>query len=231
MAFRRPATTLPRPTPQALTSQMAGIGMRFAAVPAEHPDIENTLTFASEAGMLDGDLRVLSMLVSWLGTHHTYVNVDRLTRLVERNPAERVLAFWSSVASWLDKDRRFRRLRSAHCGNVIDLLAVGTDFQIDRHGEDQRFSGTALRVPAGVLRDRRSDVLAPETLARQHSGYYHRVLIGPSWKADVWTELTAEPALSASEAARRVGCSFATAWHAKRDFEIIRRAKAGPQFQ
>ena len=35
----------------------------------------------------------------------------------------------------------------------------GTEFQIKRRGEDERFLGSKLRVPKGTLRDRLEDVL------------------------------------------------------------------------
>jgi hypothetical protein len=57
-------------------------------------------------------------------------------------------------------------------------LSVGTQFQISRRGEDERFAGTVLRVPTGTLRDRSTDVLSPEALARLHPGYRDRVRRG-----------------------------------------------------
>jgi len=40
----------------------------------------------------------------------------------------------------------------------------------------------------------------------------------------VWTVLESDPDLSAAEAARRAGCSFATAWAVVRDFGVLRSA-------
>ena len=125
---------------------MAGVGMRFAADPAERPNIGETLVFASETGMLDGDLRVLSVLVTWLAVHHAYVNADRLVRLVKDHPAERVRAFWAAAGAWLGKDRRFCKLIDAYQGEPVELLPFGTAFQIARRGEDERFAGTLLRA-------------------------------------------------------------------------------------
>ncbi|MFU8803009.1 MAG: hypothetical protein ACNA8W_04280, partial [Bradymonadaceae bacterium] len=102
-----------------------------------------------------------------------------------------------------------------------------TDFQIARRGEDERFAGSALRVPAGTLRDREADVLSPETLVGHHAGYRNRVLMGPTWRADVWTILEDEPGVSVAEAARRAGCSFATAWQVVQDFRLLRDARLG----
>jgi hypothetical protein len=45
--------------------------------------------------------------------------------------------------------------------------------------------------------------------------------MGPTYRADVWVALEAAPHLSAAEVARRTYASFATAWQAKQDFEIL----------
>jgi len=204
---------------------MVGIGMRFAAAPNRHANIEDTLIHASEVGMGEDDLRVLSVLTTWFGVHHARVNADRLVRVLEQHPSRRVRAYWASIAAWQEKDRRLKRLVVGHEGEPVDLLSVGTDFQILRRGEDERFAGTAVRVPAGTLRDRAADVLSAELLIRQHAGYRNRVHMGPSWRSDLWTLLERDPDLRVAELARRAYCSFATAWQVAQDFGLIRRAQ------
>ena len=221
MAFSRTAPE-PRPAGDVLTARMVGIGMNFAAPPERDADLESTLVHASQLGMDDGDLRVLAVLTTWLGIHYAHVNADRLVRLATAETSERVRAYWAAIASWLARDRRFARLKTAYDGPRIDLLPVGTDFQLKRRGEDPRFVGSKLKAPAGTLRDREADVLSPEALARRHSGYRNRLLIGPTWRADVWTVLERAPELSVAEAARRASCSFATAWQVVRDFKLLR---------
>lgn len=224
MAYSRNSQPARRPTPGALTGQMVGIGMNFAAAPVRDANLEDTLLAAAEAGMLDGDLRVLGLLVHWLEVHRACVNADRLVRALRGHREDRVRAFWASVGAMLQKDRRFFRLRALYDGPRIDLSPAGTAFLIARHGEDERFAGTPLRVPSGTLRRRLADIVSPIQLARQHAGYRNRVLFGPTWRADVWTALEAEPDISVSEAARRAYCAFATAWQVKQDFELLRAA-------
>jgi hypothetical protein len=72
---------------------------------------------------------------------------------------------------------------------------------------------------------RPEDVLAPDALVRRHAGYRNRVLMGPSFRADVWTVLEQAPELSVADVARRAACSFATAWQAAQDFRLLREAK------
>lgn len=209
------------PAGDELTARMVGIGMNFAANPQVDADIEPTLVHASALGMDGGELRVLAVLTTWLGVHHARVNADRLVRLVREHTSQRVRAYWSAVARWLAKDRRFARLVTAYSGAPLPLLPAGNDFQIGRRGEDERFAGSKLRVPKGTLRDRQADVLSPETLIRKHAGYRRRVLMGPSFRADVWTALEHAPSLPIAEIARAAACSFATAWQATQDYRLL----------
>jgi len=226
MAFSRATSPEPTPAPEELTARMVGIGMSFAAEPEADADIESTLVHASVLGVVDGDLRVLGVLTTWLGVHHTHVNADRLVRLVGAHPSERVRAYWSAVATWLAKDRRLARLAGAYDEAPLELLPTGTAFQMQRRGEDERFAGSKLLVPKGTLRDRHEDVLAPELLVRRHAGYRNRVLMGPSFRADVWTVLEHAPELSIAEVARKASCSFAAAWQTAQDFRLLRAARS-----
>jgi hypothetical protein len=224
MAFNRPTSPEPAPAPEELTARMVGIGMKFAAKAEADADIDSTLLHASVLGLDGGDLRVLSVLTTWLGVHHTHVNADRLVRLVGAHPSERVRAYWAAIATWLKKDRRLARLAGAYEGAPIDLLPTGTELQIKRRGEDERFTGSRLRVPKGTVRDRLEDVLSPEVLVRRHAGYRNRVLMGPSFRADVWTALERAPDLTVADVARKASCSFATAWEAAQDYRLLRAA-------
>lgn len=224
MAYRRVASPAKLPKGKELTAAMIGIGMNLADKGSEAPNIEDTLLAASVEGMERDDLRVTAILVTWLRIHHARINADRLIRAVQEHKEPRLLAFWAGVGSWLNKDRRFARLARVYRGRRIDLLAAGTEFQLERRGEDSRFRGTPLRVPAGILRDRDADVLSPSELAKRHRAYRHRVLIGPSYRADMWAMLEQEPDLSPSELARRTYGSFATAWQVKHDRDLLKAA-------
>jgi hypothetical protein len=217
-----------------LTANMIGIGMNFAASGAdqpnitEQPNIEDTLFFASIEGMEKSDLRVLSILVTWFGIHAAWVNADRLTKLVGLSSSQRVRALWSALARWHEKDRRFARLAGLYSGPRQDVTEAGTEFQIKRFGEYPRFKGSAIRVAANVLRDRPSDVLPAADLARRHRAYRWRVIMGASYRADMWAALEQDASLSAAELARRTYGSFATAWRVRRDFGLLAKLPASP---
>jgi hypothetical protein len=221
MGFRRSATAATSLEGDELTAALVGIGMLFAAKPAQDPNVEDTLLAAWAEGMEHDDVRVLAVLVTWLGVHHTWINADRLTRAVDAHPSPRVRAFWAAIARWLAKDRRLARLARLPHGGRVDVMRTGSDFQIKRRREDPRFEGGPLRVPAGVLRDRAQDVLTPAALAKKHRTYRQRVLMGPSYRADMWAELDRNPSLSAAELARRTYGSFATAWQVKQDRKLL----------
>lgn len=224
MAFSRAFAPSPLVHADGLTSRMVGIGMNFAAPPVPEPNIEDTILFASIEGMEKCDLRVLAVLLTWFGIHAAWVNADRLTKLVAAQSLPRVRAFWSAVACWQERDRRFARLARLYIEPRLDVMETGTEFQVKRHGEDSRFEGSAIRVAANVLRDRVADVLQPVDLARRHHAYRCRVMVGPSYRADMWAALEEDPTLSAAALARRTYGSFATAWHVRRDFALLSQA-------
>jgi hypothetical protein len=130
MAFSRATSPELTPAPDELTARMVGIGMNFAAKAEPDADIEGTLLHASVLGMDEGDLRVLAVLTTWLGMHHT-------------------------------------------CRRPLSEIATRT---------------SSRRV-------------------RRHAGYRNRVLMGPSFRADVWTALEQSPDLSIADIARKASCS------------------------
>lgn len=221
MAYRRVTAPIKRLRGDDLTRAMTGIGMRFASKHAKNPNIEDTLLSASFEGMEHDDLRVLSVLVTWIQIHHPWINADRLTRALSNEQSPRIRAFWTAIALWLKKDRRFARMARFYSGERIDLLKVGTEFQIKRKGEDPRFENTPLRVPAEVLRDRQRDVITPSELSNIHQTYRQRIQMGPTYRADMWAALAENSSLNASALARRTYGSFATAWQVIQDFRIL----------
>jgi hypothetical protein len=226
MAHRRAIAPAQAPSGDALTANLVGIGMLVGGEGSRDPNIEDTLVAASVEGLERDDLRVLAVLVTWFGIHAAHVNADRLTQLVALQESKRARAFWSALARRRAADRRFTRLARAYRGPRLDLLSTGTEFQVARHGEDSRFAGTKLRVPANVLRDRPVDVLQPAELARAHAAYRWRLVIGPTYRADMWAALERQPDLSAAALARATYGSFATAWQVRRDFTVWTEASS-----
>src|SRR5512139_3203486 len=107
MSYSRSSAAERLPEGDALTRACVGIGMLFAARASRDANIEDTLIGASVEGMERGDLRMLAVLVTWLGVHHERINADRLVRAARDQSSTRVRAFWAAVATWLERDRRF----------------------------------------------------------------------------------------------------------------------------
>ena len=221
MSYNRAIVPAAYASKDALTKDMVGIGFLFAEHGSKNPNIENTLIAASLEGVDGEDYRTLSLLVDWLEIHSERINTDRLTHLVLTLNSERTRCFWTAIAQWLKKDRRFKKIEMAFRGPRLDLLSTGSEFLVKRSGEDQRFSGTSIRVPQKTLRHRPKDILSPHQLARCHSIYRSRLIIGPTYRADMWAIVETEPGISAAELARRSYGSFATAWQVKRDWNVL----------
>lgn len=221
MAFKRQILPIHEESGETLLSCYVGMGMNFSAKISKDPNIEDTVLAASIEGLERDDLRVLSILTTWLGIHSASLNIDRLTHIVSCYSNERVKAYWTAIAMWLSKDHRFKKMASIYDGTNVDLLRVGTDFQLKRRGEDKRFAGSPLKVVEGTLRDRASDVLTPPHLAHIHEIYKWRTIIGPTYRADMWANLEKNPKLSTAELARITYGSFATAWKVRKDWSTV----------
>jgi hypothetical protein len=76
-------------------------------------------------------------------------------------------------------------------------------------------------VPAKILRDRAADVEPPAELSRRHHAYRCRVMIGLTYRADMWAALEEDPALAAAALARKTYGAFATAWHVRQDSAVL----------
>lgn len=223
MTFKRVLHPLEYATGDQLSSDLVGIGIRLTAPPpANEPNIEDTLVAASIEGIVREDLRVLALLADWISIHAERINADRLTKLVTALPQKTVKAFWAGVAHWQRSDPRMKKLLKVHPKQRVDLLPNGGSFLIQRDGEDERFVGSPFRVSAKTLRQRPSDILGPTELAMKHAAYRWRVVIGPTYRADMWALLEKEATLKPHEIARRSYGSWPTAWAVKRDWATLR---------
>lgn len=223
MAYSRLIQPATLPEGERLMDGLVSIGVGLAGSGVKNAIIEDTLLGASVEGMERDNLRILALLTTWMDVHHPWVNADRLVRLARSVDHARTRAYWAAVGSWLVADRRFARLQDLYEGRPTDLLRTGTLFQVRRRGEDPRFEGTPLQVPAGTLRDRPGDILVPSELAKRHRVYRQRIRIGPTYRADMWGLLESDPQLTSAQLARRTYGSYATAWRVRRDFEILAR--------
>lgn len=226
MSFRRKIIPDSFSVEGELTAELVGCGFKLAHTAKPQANIENTIFAASIEGMA-GDFRLLSLLVDWLDIHSGQLIADRLFKLVSITSNPRVKAFWTAVAKWKHSDSRFRRFSRLYRGPRIDLLFSGTEYHLKQRGEDPRFKHTPLRVPHGVgLRHRPSDVMTPRELAEIHSAYRYRLIIGSTYRADMWAALELQPDLGPADLARHCYGSFATAWEVKQQWNIVNSSAA-----
>ena len=108
-----------------------------------------------------------------------------------------------------------------YAGARIDIPKEGVEFHLDRHGEDQRFINGPIRIPDNILRKRKTDVV-PLQLIQEHNLFIrYRIMMGPTYRADMWAVLDLHPEVVPAELARRTYGSFTTACHVKREWELI----------
>lgn len=224
LSFKRPNLPDSFAVRDELTRNLVAIGFLFAEHPSqEEPNIEHTLVAASIEG-LAGDYRALSLLVDWIPIHFDQVNVDLLVKIVKALPDKKIKAFWSSIGKWQGKDPRLKRLARIYRGPRLPILDEKLiRFPLQRDGEDTRFLGTNLIVPGRMLRHRPKDIADCASVARNHLGYRYRLIIGPTYRADMWAALERHSTLTPSDLARKCYGSFSTAWNVRKDWEVIRK--------
>lgn len=213
----------------ALTADMIGIGMLFSGDGSKCPNIEETIFSASIEATMNKDYRVRALLVDWWGIYYQSVNIDRLTSLVNYITHKEVKRFWCALAQWKKADPRLTRLSSL-LSDQKDLDS-GTEFRIQKYGEDPRFQNTCLRVASNEIRSRpKKDILSPANLAKIHMVYRYRLIIGPTPRADMWAKLEMEKRkksdISGAELARFARSNRATACRVKREWSIINNIAA-----
>ena len=203
---------------------LAGIGCAFAVEPQRNADIEASLFWASDQALKELDFRTLGLIVQWVDVHDRYLNQPRLLRFLKQ-ALPLTLRFWRAIAQWKAQNRKWHSILKLQTHTTrFDLLPIGTDFQIQRKGEDPRFIHTDLRIPKDLLRVRSGAVLSQSELVSFHRIYAHRVQLGVCLRADLWAHLTLEPKITAAQLANKVGCAFASAWAVKQDFELLNQA-------
>lgn len=206
-----------------LTSHLIGIGFRLFGEQVQNPNIEDTLIAASIEG-IQGDFRILSLLVDWLEIHGNKILADRLTNLVlnlDQKKFKHVRLFWAAFAQMRLTDSRFKKLLSLAPSRRTDITGEDRSFLLQRNGEDSRFAKTCLRVPNKFLRHRPEDILTPRELARVHPSYRFRVLIGPTHRADMFAQLELSRNITTYALAKQCYGSYRTAMAVKRDHEIL----------
>ena len=199
------------------------------------PNIEASIISASIEAINNKDNRIGELLVDWITLHYLRVNVDRLTKFVfslSDSDYKFVKIFWCANAQRLFiKDQRIKRLSELYKGRRINFadrfVKKGepkvTKMLIEMKGEDERFKRTCIRVPKGYLSERPHQIFPVFVIAKNHLPYRYRVMMGSSYRADLWALLDSDPNISAYALGKKVHCSYRAAYIAKKDYGLLKR--------
>ena len=221
MSFKRIECLDNYPLGDELTPKLIGIGFKLGGIAEENANIEDCL-IAAATERTNGDFRTLSLLTDWFFIHHKFVNIDRLIRALKKIKEPKVKCYFSAIGLGLQKNNGYKKLSKIYRGEGL-LLGLNTEYRflIKRNGEDERFTGSKFLVANKTLRSRPEDILTSKELALIHQDYYYRILIGPSYRADMISQYLKNSSLTASQLAKNTYGSFATAWEVMRDINLL----------
>ena len=222
-------------TGKTLNSDLRAIGFNLGAgKKSTDPNIEAVIISASIEAVNNKDNRIAGLLVDWISLHYLRINVDRLTKLVfslSDSDYKFVKIFWCANAQrFFIKDQRFKRLSELYRGrriNFADRFAKKgqkkvTNLLIEIKGEDERFKRTCIRVPKAYFSERPKQIFPVSVIAKNHLPYRYRVMMGPSYRADLWALLDNDPNISAYALGKKAHCSYRSAYIAKKDYELLK---------
>ena len=222
-------------TGKSLDNDLRAIGFNLGGgKKSTDPNIEASIISASIEAVNNKDNRIAGLLVDWITLHYLRVNVDRLTKFVfslSDSDYKFVKIFWSANAQRLFiKDQRFKRLSELYSGkrlNFVDRFVKRgqkkvTKMLVEIKGEDERFKRTCIRVPKGYFSERPHQIFPVSVIAKNHLSYRYRVMMGSSYRADLWALLDSNPDISAYALGKKAHCSYRSAYIAKKDYELLK---------
>ena len=216
-----------------LDSSLRSIGFNvFCHRKSRDSNIEATLISASIETIHNKDTRLGGLLVDWITIHSSRINADKLTKFVGQMDDYKykfIKIFWCANAQRLAaKDQRFKRLSQIYKGkriNLADYLTSNkrkpTKLLITLKGEDERFKNTCIQLPKGYFSERPNQILPSSIIAESHLPYRYRLMMGASYRADVWALIKRNSGISAYALAKKAYCSYRTAYITKKDYEML----------
>lgn len=210
-------------TGEELTKALVGLGFLLSSVSKKNVNIEHCLISLIKESFSDDlayDLRLLALLVNWLEIHISQVNANRFIKLIKDLENPKALIFLSGVFEHLN-DPRFKKFIEIYSSKKRTHFLKGSSFLVERNGEDSRFRNTKLIIHSKALSDRPDLILSPEVVSQKHLYYRYRVLLGPTYRADIIANLSIDENLSPAELARYHFTNYQTSYKAKKDFQIF----------
>jgi hypothetical protein len=184
----------------------------------DEADIEKTIIDA--VGLLPRDLRLASLVFTWVKVHGGYVITEKLAKVAKAASLEN--------EEWLSAIAAFACHNKYHKGsklvrqrkNPVHLLPREiSEAPVRMRGAEPWLEARGLLLPKGSLRIREDDVLSPAELIRENRQYRNRYHYGPSWRADIITAIE-WGCTSPTEIKQRIGCSYEPAHRVLREYEL-----------
>jgi hypothetical protein len=212
-------------TGEALTARLLGIGIRFSTEAIRDPNIEDVLISAAHGAVMDGEGRLWTTLLDWWSVHHPCVNADRLVRALKELDLKPLQAFFAGLAQSMEPQGRFHALASIYRGPRLVIFNEEYRYRLARDGEAERFQGTALAVPSSLYQESTRDVFSQKELCAWHANYRWRVMIGPTFRADLWVACERGFSRTAYALAQETYCSLGAARRVLQDYELVRGSR------
>lgn len=218
-------------------TQLASVGIKFNLPAGQTLDPiaapEDLFVQITADAVINGPGREFACMLSWIQEYGNLLHVAVLEKLLLKHPMPEVRAVWAAIGLWQSKDSRFRRLTGLYNGKRITLrppwAAELTRLQLadPKQGEDPRFQGTPVRIPAQVAAHRpdKNVKTLSHILATNHL-LANRVRFGPNYRADLWTWLEHDPTLSISQLRKHTGVSQGQCSRVKSDYMVLAQAAA-----
>lgn len=181
-------------------------------------DIERTILAAVDE--LPQDLRLASLLFTWVKIHGEYVITEKLAKLIRSGHVEH-RDWLSAIAAFAvhNKYHKWSKLILRRRKPVHLLPLEMSVLPIRMRGAEPWLEPQGILLPVGTLRIREDDVLDPGELARRNRQYRNRYLYGPSWRADIITAIESG-CTTPTEIKERVGCSYEPAHRVFREYQL-----------
>lgn len=213
---------------QELNKALVGLGFLLSSNSKKNMNIEHILISIVKEVFSDGlayDLRLLGLFVNWIEVHSSQINANRFIKLTYALKSPLAIKFLAGVFEYV-KDVRFKKFVAENSPKRRVHFLKNSNFLLKKNGEDKRFKGTRLIVHSKALPNRPELILSPELLSKKHLYYRYRVLLGPTYRADIIAHLTVDENLSPAELARCHFTNYQTSYRAKKDFQIFSNIKS-----
>lgn len=186
-------------------------------------DIEETILQACYAS--ETDLRLLSILATWMSVHGDYIIVEKFYKKLKvfetiygHRPSTINLIAVQVLLSGSTKWKKWITSHSKKSEFPVNekLLISSIDFQ----GYNEDFKKHGVKIPKNFLRIREDDVLTTSELVKLNLQFKNRLIFGSSWRADIMTAIEAGVE-NPSKIAKLIGCSYEPAHRVFNEMKIV----------